>query len=798
LGWALLGEGYSRRWLALGIAVSVLACGLDPEARLEEIHSQQEIGEFAATVAPLGELLEANPDDPELNHLYGVALLAVQRPELAIWPLRKAAQEPDRAIEDGLLLSQALLRGGSAADAVQQVLRVLELAPDRVDVIRLLLEVRLAAKQNEEALKAAELLLALEPDDLDALVGRLAALLALDRGDEAEQALAAFGEAVADLPDENPWRPRFCAGTATFAKEKGEVEAAEAAWEDCLARFPGEQIVVFGAIEFFAERSNHARVLEILHSAHAAKPTHLPFLEALANQLGATGQAEEAERLMRAAASRDGGKDPNAWLALAQYLERRDETAKARDALAQGMRLMGEAPATTVAAYVDLLIRAGDYDEAEELIPQFEPSPAMRDLLRGRLLLARGHPAEALEVLQEGLRVWPDHSVARWLAGTAAEQLGDFERAVQEYGEAIRNDRGNRDAVLSLLRLLEALGLDQEALATLARYQRENPSDPEILVQAIRFAHRAGAPQMVEQAVQRLRALPGNRSVAVAELAAIGAARGGPAAGAEAIRAARLDLTQPRSGPALGPLVEYLVAAGRSGEALEVTQAALASHPEEALFHELRGRALRGAGEPDTAQGAFERALELEPERAAALAQLAALAAERGDRDTAIALYDRAALADPEDASYAWDAIELLSASDDAAELERRLEALLAGHPTHAAAAEFLARRLRERDPERAFALARRAVRLRGGPDALDTLGQIQLARGDAESAARALGASVRLRPDSPSSQYWLSRALAATEDEEGARRALEASLAQGAFPEREAAQAELARLNGD
>jgi tetratricopeptide (TPR) repeat protein len=312
------------------------------------------------------------------------------------------------------------------------------------------------------------------------------------------------------------------------------------------------------------------------------------------------------------------------------------------------------------------------------------------------------------------------------------------------------------------------------------------------------LAHRAGAPRVVEQAARQLRALPGNRSVAVAEIAAIRAAQGGPAAGAEAIRAARLDLTHPRSGPALGPLVEYLVAAGRSGEALEATQAALAAHPQAALFHELRGRALRGAGEPDAARTTFERALELEPERAPALAQLAALAAEQGDRDTAIALYDRAALADPEDASYAWDAIELLSASDDAAELERRLEALLARHATHAAAAELLARRLRERDPERALALARRAVRLRSGPDALDTLGRIQLARGDAESAVRSLGASVRLRPDSPSSQYWLGRALAATEDEEGARRALEASLAQGAFPEREAAQAELARLNGD
>jgi tetratricopeptide (TPR) repeat protein len=781
------------------VALAVLACGSNPESRLEEIRSQQELGDFAATVAPLRELLEASPGDPELNHLYGVALLGAGRPELAIWPLRKAAQEADRAIDDGLLLSRALLQGGSAADASQELLRVLELAPNRADVARLLLQARLKARQNEEALDAADLVLALEPNDPEALVGRLAAFLALDRAEEAEQALAAFGKAVEGMPDESPWHARFCAGKASFATEKGEVEAAEAAWDECLEKFPGEELVVFNAVQFFTKQSNHARALEILRSAHEAKPTHLGFVEALANWLGAAGQTEEAERLLREATVRDGGKDPNAWLALARYHERRDETAKASDALAQGMRLMGEAPLTLVAAYVDLLIRAGDYDEAEELLPQFEPSPVMQNMLRGRLLLARGHPAEALEVLEEGLRLWPDQSVAHWLAGTAAEQLGEFERAIQEYGEALRNDRGNRDAVLSLLRLLEALGLDQEALATLSRYQQENPNDPEILVQAIRFARRADVPEIWEKAARQLGALPGHRSVVVAELAAIAAARGGPTAGAEAIRGARLDLTQPRNGPALGPLVEYLVAAGRSGEALEATQAALAAHPDEALFHELRGRALRGAGEPEAARGALQRALELEPERAPALAQLAALTAERGDRDAAIALYDRAALADPEDASYAWGAIELLSASDDdGVELERRLEALLARHPTHAAAAELLARRLSERDPDRAIALALRAVRLRGGPDALDTLGRIQLARGDAKSAARSLGASVRLRPDSPSSQYWLGRALAATEDEAGARRAFEASLALGAFPEREVARTELARLNGD
>jgi tetratricopeptide (TPR) repeat protein len=231
---------------------------------------------------------------------------------------------------------------------------------------------------------------------------------------------------------------------------------------------------------------------------------------------------------------------------------------------------------------------------------------------------------------------------------------------------------------------------------------------------------------------------------------------------------------------------------------LNAVDAALAAHPDEALFLELRGQALRAAGEPDSARAALERALAVEPERASALAVLAVLAAERGEREVAIALYDRADGADPEEPFYAWQAIQLLAAADDAADLEPRLEALLVHRPTHAAAANLLAQRLLERDPERAFDLARRAVRCRGGPDALDTLGRIQLARGEAERAAQTLRASLELRPDSPSTHYWLGRALSAAGDTEGARRAFGIALQAESFPEREAAQAQLAGLSAD
>jgi len=776
------------------LALSGMACGSSPEDRLQEARSLQAARDFEASLEPLRELLRAAPDDPELNHLYGLALLRTRQPEFAIWPLRKAAAHPERAVEDGLLLTRALLRGGSPHDAAQQAERVLELEPDHVEALRLLVEAKLDARRNEEVLADVERLLARVPDDPNALMSRLGALLNLGRVEEAEESLAALRKVAEDPEAPVEWQSRLCAASATFAREKGDPDAAETEWEACLERFPGEEVAVFGGVEFFDGRSKARRGLEILRRAHEAEPHHLLFTQALASRLAASGKQDEAEELLLAA-TRDAANETQAWLGLAVYHEQRDEVAKAGEALAKGLERMDEAPPSLVAAYVDLLIRAGDYEKAEELIADLEGEPLMVNLLGGRLHLARGEPAEALAALEEGLRLWPDNSVARWLAAQAAEQLGDDERALREYREAVRSDPANRDAVFDLVRWLEARGLDEEAMPILARYRNENPRDADALVLALRIASRLGQPRVVEQLVRRLRELPGQRAVVELELASIRAAQAGPAAGIDSIRRAGLDLTRPANGEVLGLLVEYLVVEGLAEEALEAVGPALAAHPDEARFYELRGRALRGAGDADPARRALERALELEPERPGALAELAALSAESGDREAAIALYDRAARAAPEDPSHGWAAIELVEASGDDAELERRLEALLKGPASHPQAADLMARRLLARDPERAFELARRAVRSGGGPGALETLGRAQLERGDAAGAARTLAFSLSQRSDSASTHYWLGRALVASGDEARARQAMQEALAAGEFPEREAARAELARL---
>jgi len=722
---------------------------------------------------------------------------AVRGDALAIWSLNEAAQDPDRAIDDGILLVHAILDGGSPEDAAAAASQVLELAPDRVDVMRLLIAAQLKARQNEEVLVGVERLLELKPGDSGALISRLVALLTLDRVDDAEAALEDVSEAIENLESGYEWEPRVCGGTATFMKEKGDREAAERLWNDCLEQFPAEEMIVFGAVEFFNEIAQPKRATEIMRLAVEANPTHMAFIQALAHRLSLAGETEEAERLLLAA-TEDGLNDRQAWFTLADYREERGEHAKAAEAMANGLELMGAIPPLQLAEYVDLLIRAGYYDKAEEILPEFDGDPVIGNLLRGRLLVVRGKPREALEALDAGLRLWPDNSAARQLVAEASEQLGDYGRAANEYVEALRAEPGSRDAMFSLLRLLEALGRDQEAAVILERYWRERPRDAESFVQAIRFANRADQQWRVDYAVRRLGEMPGQRAAALAEVAAIRASRQGPVAGADFLRKSKLDLTRPINAPALQAFVEYLAAEGKASEALSTADAAVTAYPDFSPFHEVRADALRAGGEPDRAREALDRALALEPERATAIAKLASLAAERGDQRAAIALYDRASESDSDTSDYAWQAIRLLVAVGEQAEVERRLEALLISDALHAEAASLRAGQLIESDLERARIFARRAVRLRGGADALEVLGRIYLTSGDTEQAAKALGRAIELQPDRPSSHYWLGMALSATGDEAGARRELDAALAAGDFPERDEAQAELGRLSAD
>jgi predicted Zn-dependent protease len=772
------------------------ACGLQADDPLAEIRAMQKQGRVEESVTRLRALLDESPDQPELQLLYGMTLARLGQLNLAVWPLRKAAAAPEFAVDAGLALAGALLQMMSMNDAIAAASDVLAIEPENPLALEIRARAYLGARREEEALIDLDRLLEGEPDHIGALITRTSALLQLGRGDEAAQALQEARTRIATSSNAPPPQlmARLCMAEATFTWEKGEPERARELLEGCVAEYPAHPLVVRGAVEFYDRGLERERGTQILRAALEQAPHRGSFREQLADRLRASGEADEAERLLLEATQREPSTDT--WLALFNHYVALEDFEAARSAMEQALDVVDDPDAMLRFAYSDTLIQVGDYRRAEEVAAGLDP--VLANLLRGRIHLAEGDAAAAREALEAGVRMWPDNATARWLAGQAAEQMGDFDAAASHYREAVRVDIEKTDAALRLAKLLEAEGRFEGAFEFAGRYARAHPTDVEGYLLGVRLSVQLEREQSVRNALGGLAQLPGQRARAVAEWAALRANAGGPDAAVEFIENQELDLTDPENIDALRALVQYLGAQGEHQRALERAAAALEARPEVAVFHELNARALDASGAADeVVRASFERAVALDPQQASALAGLGRLAAEAGEVDAALALYDRAAEADSDAANYAYAAAQLLIREGKSEEAERRLAVLLVHHPHHAKAADDLARLLvaQGRDLDRALVLAQRAIRFRGGPEAFETLGWVRLERGESESAVEALRHAVELRPESASVQYRLGLALVSVGDEDAARDALRLALEAGDFAEVERAKAELARL---
>jgi tetratricopeptide (TPR) repeat protein len=713
-----------------GLIALLLACG-GPSDPLEPIRALQEANRHQEALEPLRRLIDADPDRPEAHYRLGLALFRTGEAGLAVWPLRKATESPEYAVAAGLLLAQAMLEGRSGPDAVAAADAVLAIEPENVNALALRMQANLATGELEAGLADIDRVLALDPDNVAVLVPRVTTLIGLDRIDEAEAALEVARERI-ETSDEalaDDMEPRLCVAQGLFAFEKGDREAADARYAACLEAFPNDPLVVAETAAHYERAGDRDRATQVVEAAFAATRASV-FRNALAQRMSALGRTDEQERLLREEAEAQGSA--TAWFALADFLveqERFDEAVTAFESA------LTADPAPTPMlrfAYADTLVQAKRYDAARRVARQLT-QPELRSLIRGRILLAEGDPRAALAAFESGIALWPNNAAARYLAGQAAEQIGDFPRAISEYRESVRASRGRSEAGLALAPLHAAQHDWDGALDAARSYTSIRPRDPKALLMSIRIGHQAGREAIVKEGLRRLAELPGQAAVAAAEEAAllVAGAKPDPAAAVRAIERAKLDLDDPANLPALRALLDQLAAQGEHARAGARIASALRAHPDTAAFHALAGRVEVAAGKPEQAKPAFERALELDAKEPTALAGLARIAAESGDRGAAIALYDRAIAADAS-AAPALAAALLLRDAGDAAASRERLEALLRAHPRDAEAANALANLLAEHgelEPARDYAQRAAFFRL---PEAEATLARIRAQQEDA------------------------------------------------------------------
>ncbi len=784
--------------LMLGIASG---CGGDIETRMTEVRALQDVGQFDASADELKEILAIDPDLPEANYRLGLAQVQMGEPSRAIWALQKAAESSEYQIPAGVLLASTHQQTKNYDEAIRAATRVLEADPDREAALRIRAMAQLGARRLEPALEDAARLVELYPDEYMVRLLYATVLADLGRLDEAEREHELVKK-MGEQSDDPELRVRSCLAMAMFVYElRREVDRARKVYAECAEMHPTDPALLENLLRFYDRVREPQRGTEILRASVEAAPENLALRRMLANRQRMQGDAEGAEKTLKETVESFGSAP--AYEALAEFYRLRKQPENALAAIEKVAEISGGGSDALRFTQADVLIDLGDLDKARSVAGQIK-QPAYTQLILGRIALVTGDPKTALASFEKGIQAWPDNAGARFLAGLAARDLGDEERAIAELRESARSGAEETDAALELARILYLRGEYREAIsfANLALRGPGGPTQPEPYVVGGRAMAAAGQTARARRSVEALRK-HGHLAIAARELALLERSVSGPEASEKAIAASELDLADPANLEVLQQSIENLSLLGRTREALAAIDVAAARTPENARLFELRGLTLARGDDSPGARKAFEKALELDPKSAPALAGLGTLRGQAGEFDAAIELFERADALAPGDGSYVYSAAQIALAAGKRPDATTRLRRIVLRYPGQIGARNDLAYLLAEDgvDLDLALSLAQEAQRRSPTPEVLDTLGFVHLRRGEAKEAVvafeRAVAALAAATGDrsSASIHYRLGTALEKAGEVERARESFETALAQGDFPEAAEARAELARL---
>jgi tetratricopeptide (TPR) repeat protein len=573
--------------------------------------------------------------------------------------------------------------------------------------------------------------------------------LALADSDPAAQdpADADAPEALAEGEEKTP-RAReayWCTVRATFKREAGELKEAVEIVDACLQAHPADGELLSEAINVYGAAGQYDRILEALRAAHAERPEEGGLRNALVSHLESIGRSDEAEQVMRDALAAEQANDPPRvvqtaaiWVDLAGFLIEAGRVEEGLDAYDEALELLGDlASADLRFRFADALILAKRYDRALEVIAS-SPVEVYPPMIRGRVAFERGDFETAFEELDQVALMWPDNAPTHYYLARSAEALGDLDRAVEEYRQAVRSDPtliAPRERLVRL-HLAEGRVRDADAIAGFVS-AKKGGAPPSLALRLLDVEIRTRLGDEPDLAIAP-DADHSAREVQAMTIDALsrGLERGSGTETAVDILAQIETQVQPRTRDLFARAqIELLMKHDESlDRAVELARTKDRELPGRPIIDLALGRALVRRGiDLEEAERRLESVVAADPERADALASLGDLARSRGDLEASLGWYDRALASEPghwQSAAGRFAALRALGREDQA---RAALESYLAvGNPYDGHAALELAQALDADSKQRRIALAHRAIRFGAGQPALELLSQL-----DPEAAGR-------------------------------------------------------------
>jgi tetratricopeptide (TPR) repeat protein len=371
--------------------------------------------------------------------------------------------------------------------------------------------------------------------------------------------------------------------------------------------------------------------------------------------------------------------------------------------------------------------------------------------------------------------------------------------AKSQLEKAVELTKNYPEAVSQLAELNIRTGKSRSAIRDIEQFVDDNPGSLrgyELLAGALAAIGRAD--ESIEAFQRLIKAAP-DRPQSHYELGIALAAQGKKTEAAQEFEAA-LRLAPGYADP-MTQLVLADLTNDRSGSALARVNEQLRRVPQSAPLYDLLGLIHAARNQQDSAEIAYRRAVELDPNLVDARVRLAELYEASGRASLALPHAEAARKLDSMNLRAVMATAVAYQQMNDVPRARAAYEAILALNSTFPGAANNLAYLLSEQpgQEENAFKLA--ALAQQAAPDdphVSDTFGWILYKRGDYRRAMTMLKQSAAKLPESPSVQYHLGMTAQKLGDTTTARAALtKAAGASSDFAGKEEARKALAQLKG-
>jgi putative PEP-CTERM system TPR-repeat lipoprotein len=404
-------------------------------------------------------------------------------------------------------------------------------------------------------------------------------------------------------------------------------------------------------------------------------------------------------------------------------------------------------------ALILALVPSGRIAEAESQLAEVKklaPEHPRTWYSESLLAYAQGNMPAARVAVERAKFSLPEYVPVLYLSGLVEMRLGSYavaEGALRAVVAKLPNDEAARRALATTFM---RRGKGSQALETLAPLLRSSPNDPSLLRAVAEIHFALGNPGKAAEYFAKAskldaRNVAGRIRLAQAKLAI------GEASQAiidlEALAAAEPELTEPDLA---------LISAHLQRRDFDRALAAVAvldkKQPSSAVPYNIKGVVYMYRGDEKRARAAFERAMFIEPDYAAAAFNLARLDLVGRNYDGARAHYQRILSKDPQSEPALLALAELLAATKaPPGEVRTMIERAIAANPLSVSPRlALIMYNARLRDWPAAVAAAQKAqTALPDSPQVLEALGTVQSASGQTNQGIESFKRAVQMQPSS-------------------------------------------------